>query len=470
MVKFNKNKEKGEDMGKILLNSANITCNNDKDSNLKAFVDGKIVNTLNYKSKEVIMEYADTDFIFLINENMEISDENADISLLREVRRYAKNYKQSNYDTKANDFVETLSSTLTYMKALEDTGEVPPASREIASTLISYDKALIATTDRDCVMYVSGGNLVNIFEEESSDHLSSVQIPKLKTNDLIILLSATVAKSISQATILDRLNAYDSAESVAQNIANLYTANYNEDFSISVILVKLIQDKSKTFMRSELDSQQIQAEHMAESVHHTGPVQRTQFEEPVRKDNFWSQSSEDSFFAEKRKKAESSSSFDSIKMSKNEKIKRRTSIYIKRAVSIILVLALMAGIIWGMVSLLKIIFKREGPGESETPIPSPSPIVVVSPSPTVQPSPSLEPEPSETSLPDPEDQYILHKISVTTDHSTLNAIAAYYNETYKLNYPDAAMLVQKIAGLNGIEDVNIIFYGQEIKIPITPIP
>ncbi|NLV33065.1 MAG: hypothetical protein GXY21_00845, partial [Clostridiaceae bacterium] len=175
-------------------------------------------------------------------------------------------------------------------------------------------------------------------------------------------------------------------------------------------------------------------------------------------------------FTDKKAKSAKASSFDSIKLSKSESRKRRTSIYIKRAVSIIVVLAVMAGIIIGMVNLLKLIFNKRTSEESPTPSSTYSPIVVESPSPT--PTPELTPseEPSESPEPTMETQYIIHKVKVTTDHTSLNQIAAYYNDVYSLNYPNTAIFVEVIAGLNEIADVNMIFAGQEIKIPITPVP
>ena len=114
------------------------------------------------------------------------------------------------------------------------------------------------------------------------------------------------------------------------------------------------------------------------------------------------------------------------------------------------------------------LFRSKPNTESPPPSSSVSPIVVETPTQTPEETPSEEP--SDSTPPSPEIQYITHKIGVTTNHLSLNQIAAYYNETYSLNYPNTAMLVGSIAAINNIPDVNIISYGQEIKIPITPIP
>ena len=472
MLKFNLNKtNKGGKMAKILLNTANIICNNKKETDLRAYVNGKVINTLNYDSKEVIMEYADTDFVFLIDENMETDDSKTDVSLMREIRRFTKNYKESDVETKFSDFEECISTTVTYLENLEETGEISPMNRQVSAALISYDRALLATTDTDSTIYISGGNIVKVFPEDDDSKLKTAQLPALKTNDLIILLSNTISNSISAVDILDRINTYDSAEAIAQSIASTYSAINSEEFSVSVILVKLIQDKSRTFLRSEINTQEIPTDDVQKM--YTAPIAAAKFEgKPSKKESFWDGTSDDVVFADKKNKSAKGSSFDSIKLSKSESRKRRTSIYIKRAVSIIVVLALMAGIIWGMVKLLGAIFNKEASNESPTPSVVVSPIVVDSPSPTQTPvvSESAIPTDSETAEPTPETQYIIHKVKITTDHVSLNQIAAYYNDVYSLNYPNTAIFVEVIAGLNEISDVNMIYVGQEIKIPITPVP
>lgn len=454
-------------MKKILLNSANITCNNKKETDLRAYVNGKVINTLNYDSKEVIMEYADTDFVFLIDENMESIDNTTDVSLMREIRRYIKNYKESDVETKFNDFEENISTTIAYMYSLEESGEIPPLNRQVTACVISYDRALLAATDSDTAIYISGGNIVRIFPLEDDRKLKTANITALKTNDIIILLSNTVANAISQIDILDRINIYDSAETISQNIASLYSTIHNEEFSITVILVKLIQDKSRTFLRSELNTQEIYS--APDQNTFITPMLEPKFEgKPSKKEGFWDGATDDVLFTDKKVKSTKGSSFDSIKLSKTESQKRRTSIYIKRAVSIVVVLAIMAALIFGMVKLLNVIINKEPNSESPLASSSVSPIVVETPSQTPEETPSEEP--SDSTPPSPEIQYITHKIGVTTNHLSLNQIAAYYNETYSLNYPNTAMLVGSIAAINNIPDVNIISYGQEIKIPITPIP
>jgi hypothetical protein len=184
MLKFNLSKtQKGGTMGKILLNTANITCNNKKETDLRAYVNGKVVNTLNYDSKEVIMEYADTDFVFLIDENMETSDSKSDVSLMREIRRYTKKYKDSDVETKFSDFEEYISTTVTYLDNLEASGEIPPMSRQVSAAVISYDKGLLAVTDTDSAMYISGGNIVKFFPDDDNIRIKTAQLPALKTND-----------------------------------------------------------------------------------------------------------------------------------------------------------------------------------------------------------------------------------------------------------------------------------------------
>jgi len=470
MLKFNLNKiQKGGTMGKILLNTANITCNNKKETDLRAYVNGKVINTLNYDSKEVIMEYADTDFVFLIDENMETNDTKTDVSLMREIRRYTKKYKESDVETKFSDFEEYISTTVTYLDDLESSGEIQPMNRQVSAAIISYDRGLITTTDTESAIYISGGNIVKIFTENDEDRIKSAQLPALKTNDLIILLSNTIAKSVTSVDILDRINTFDSAEAIAQNIASLYSSINNEEFSVTVILVKLIQDKSKTFMRNEINTQELPVDEIQKS--YTAPLQQIKFEgKPSKKESFWDETTDDVVFTDKKNKSAKASSFDSIKLSKSESKKRRTSIYIKRAVSIIVVLGVMAALILGMVKLLNVIFNKKSSEESPTPSSIYSPIVVPSPSSTPTPEQSSSAEPTDSPEPTIETQYIIHKVKVTTDHTSLNQIAAYYNDTYSLNYPNTAIFVEVIAGLNEIADVNMIYAGQEIRIPITPVP
>jgi LysM repeat protein len=158
-------------------------------------------------------------------------------------------------------------------------------------------------------------------------------------------------------------------------------------------------------------------------------------------------------------------SFETMKMGKSESKKRRTSIYLKRAISIVIVLAVMAGIIIGMVKLLDRIFNSTEVEESESPMASISPIVVASPTPTPTPSEEITPSPSPT----PIEQFVNYTVK---SGDTLTKIAKYHNDLYELNYPNTNLqpLVDLIMGLNNMSDPNRINVGQELKIPITPIP
>ena len=107
---------------------------------------------------------------------------------------------------------------------------------------------------------------------------------------------------------------------------------------------------------------------------------------------------------------------------------------------------------------------------------SPKPSIIIQQTTTSTPSPvqTIEASPSEDPSKSPEsiivNQYIIHKVKITTDHVSINQIAAYYNDVYSLNYPSTAIFAQVIAGLNEISDVTMIYVGQELRIPITPVP
>jgi len=107
---------------------------------------------------------------------------------------------------------------------------------------------------------------------------------------------------------------------------------------------------------------------------------------------------------------------------------------------------------------------------------SPKPSIIIQQTTTSTPSPvqTIEASPSEDPSKSPEsiivNQYIIHKVKITTDHVSINKIAAYYNDVYSLNYPNTAIFVEVIAGLNEISDVNMVYVGQELRIPITPVP
>ncbi|MFA7673084.1 MAG: LysM domain-containing protein [Clostridia bacterium] len=452
-------------MGKILLNTANITCNNKKETDLRAYINGKTIHTINYDSKEVILEYADTDFIFLVDENMESTDDQADVSLLREIKRFNKKLKESNIETKFNDFEECITNTFSYIDGLEESGEIAPRKRFVSSALISYDKALLITSDIDSALYITGGNIVNLFSDENEGKIHTAEIAALKVNDMLMLLSSNVAKALSQNEILDTINLNDTAEENAQAIASVYASNHDDEYSVTVITVKLIQDKSRTFMRNEINTQEIE----------TGDVIAAEVQKPSsakfegrsdKKESFWEGASDDIVFTDKKmRNSAKNASFETMKMGKSESKKRRTSIYLKRAISIVIVLAVMAGIIIGMVNLLKHIFNQSEVEESGSPMASISPIVVESPTPTPTPSEEITPSPS----PSPIAQFVNYTVK---SGDTLTKIAKYHNDLYELNYPNTNLqpLVDLIMGYNNLEDSNKIFIGQELKIPITPIP
>lgn len=452
-------------MGKILLNTANITCNNKKETDLRAYINGKTIQTINYDSKEVILEYADTDFVFLVDENMESTDDQADVSLLREVKRFNKKLKESNVETKFNDFEECISNTFSYIDGLEESGEIAPRRRFVSSALISYDKALLITSDIASALYITGGNIVNLFSDQYEGKIHTAEIPALKVNDMLMLLSSTVAKALSQNEILDTINLNDTAEENAQAIASLYAANHDDEYSVTVILVRLIQDKSHTFMRNEINTQEIETgDVIAAEVQ---KLSSAKFEgRSDKKESFWEGTSDDIVFTDKKMRNSSkNASFETMKMGKSESKKRRTSIYLKRAISIVIVLAVMAGIIIGMVKLMDRIINNNEVEESESPMASISPIVVASPTPTPTPSEEISPSPSPT----PIEQFVNYTVK---SGDTLTKIAKYHNDLYELNYPNTNLqpLVDLIMGYNNMDDPNRINVGQQLKIPITPIP
>ncbi len=134
-------------------------------------------------------------------------------------------------------------------------------------------------------------------------------------------------------------------------------------------------------------------------------------------------------------------------------MKRRMNIYLKRIVSIIVVLVLMAGIVWGMYHLLKLIF-----GEKEEVIEiSPTPTVSATlppttPPPTPSPTPTPTPPPSE----EPEEAYIEYTVQAG---DTLSKISAtFYNGE---NHVD-----EIVAYNENITSANLINVGQVIKLPI----
>ena len=147
-----------------------------------------------------------------------------------------------------------------------------------------------------------------------------------------------------------------------------------------------------------------------------------------------------------------SGEFNKVNKKRPVFMKRRMNIYLKRFVSIIIVLLLMAGIVYGMIKLLNLIFTEN----SSEVIVSPTPTVTVTPTPeptpTVTPTPTPEPTPTAT----PEPAYIEYTVQAG---DTLSKISALFYDG------DSNHVAEIVAFNESITDPSLIRVGQVIKIP-----
>ncbi|HPJ22498.1 MAG TPA: LysM domain-containing protein, partial [Clostridia bacterium] len=133
-------------------------------------------------------------------------------------------------------------------------------------------------------------------------------------------------------------------------------------------------------------------------------------------------------------------------------MKRRMNIYLKRFVSIIVVLALMAGIVWGMMALLKLIFTEN----KQTVEVTFTPTVTVSPTPEPTPEPTPTPTPEPTPEPTLPPAYIEYTVQAG---DTLSKISALFYDG------DSNHVAEIVAFNESITDPSLIRVGQVIKIP-----
>lgn len=133
-------------------------------------------------------------------------------------------------------------------------------------------------------------------------------------------------------------------------------------------------------------------------------------------------------------------------------MKRRMNIYFKRFISIIIVLLLMAGIVYGMIKLLNLIFTEK----AEEIVYSPTPTATATPTPTPSPTPTPTATPTPTPTATPEPAYVEYTVQ---SGDTLSKISALFYDG------DSNHVAEIVAFNENITDPSLIRVGQVIKIP-----
>lgn len=453
-------------MSKISLNVTAITFDKEKNKKLSFYLDGKISNTEKIDNILVSSDSTKDNFIYALSENMETVIENSQtsISAVREIKRYQKKLTDETFEERAIGFENSVKSTYDFIYGVEGDSEIEFSKDKLFTGLLIKDgKAKLLSTNYNSLYYISENEVINCFSMDNADLtddsgaedegdyspssgvLKSLIIEEIKKDDVFIFNTQNVNSKLSAEIIADCHDSALTSEEIGWNIVN--EANNKDVKDEMIILVIKVEEIEETAVKVESRSKFagfFKPEKAEEEIEEEAVADDIEVEEEPHEEHLFSQHKDNK---------EAINKFTSIKFQNPGKMKRRMNIYIKRLISIVIVLILMTGIVWGMVKLFKLIIDNGNTVEvSATPTITPveTPVVSEEPTPTPSPSPTPTPTPTPTQS--------LDREHIVKDGDSLWAISMMY-------YNSADYIDDIVAYNENLTNANSIYVGQKIKIP-----
>ncbi|MCK5812531.1 MAG: LysM peptidoglycan-binding domain-containing protein [Clostridiales bacterium] len=455
-------------MSEIKLKVTTITFDKEKSKKLNFYINGKISNTDKIDNILVSSDFSDNIAMFAISENMEtvIENSNTPISAMREIKTYQKKLIDEHFSEISNGFESSVKSTYDFIYGVDGDNEIEFSKNKLFTGLVlKDDQAKIITTNYNSCYYISNNVITNCFSSEevltesegnneeegefspSSGIMKNKNLNELQDGDLFVIATQNINSKLSNEIMESLYNDRISGEELAWEIINEVSSKDITDEIIIMIItvvnvVKSIAKPEKAskfsgFFKNEPVDDEIDEEVIEEKEE---IIEEEPTEEPTEEHATYNE-------------------FTSIKIQNPGRMKKRMNIYIKRLISIVVVILLLAGIGFGMFKLFTLIFSNNKIEVTPTPsIPPVESIVVPSPTPTATPTPT--PSPTPTPVQD------LYRDYIVKDGDSLWKISTMFF--------NSADYIDDIVSYNdNLSDANSIFVGQKLKIPFlntTPTP
>lgn len=478
-----------------------------KHQKLNFYINGKISNFSRIDNVQFSRIDEGGDFIYSLSENMECIIEQSQtlVSVEKELKRFHKKMEDFKAEEKKNGFVNCVKGTYDFIYGVSGENEIEFSKDKLFTGFIFTEGTIkVLSTNFNSFYRIRNGNVDNFFEKIEKPSYS-VNKPKdenyspskgvfkeYETDDLqkgdIFLFATTNANTrIDEEVIKGFYKADDDTEETAWNIVNeaakhSITDNFIivtvsiDDFSEHGFLetVVPISESSTANSSSAGESEQRKPEISQEKKTGLFSSAASIFKSVIKdkpetidtEDVLVENSSVEEIIEEKNDKPydtreinKSDLSFPGVNaeykklnVKRPKFMKRRMNIYLKRIISIVVVLVLMAGIVWGMYHLLKMIFTDADDVLEVSPTPS-----SVSP-PTPTPTPTLAPSPSPTPAPTIEPEQVYMEYTVQPGDTLSKISSTFYNGENHV--------AEIVAYNESITDPSLIRVGQVIKLPI----
>lgn len=480
-----------------------------KHQKLNFYINGKISNFSRIENVQFSQVDEGSDFIYSLSENMEciIEQSQTVVSVEKELKRFQKKMSDFKAEDKINGFINCVKGTYDFIYGVSGENEIEFSKDKLfTGFLLSGGKIKALSTNFNSFYRIRKGNVDNFFEKIEKPHYSADKpkdidyspskgvFKEYETDDIlkgdIFLFATTNANTrIDEEIIKEFHKEEDDTDETAWHIVNEAAKHSIVDNFIVITVsidgfsehgflekvVPLTSDEMESDDNNDISTDNENEEitkdkkagffASAASIFKSGKKESTESidtEEVLVENSYIKETKE--FKTEKIDDSGDISTKSRLNfpgMNKEYKklnikrpgfMKRRMNIYFKRIISIIVVLVLMAGIVWGMYHLLKLIFT-----ENEQIVelsPTPEAVATPTPTPTPTPEPTLEPTP----VPTEEIDQVYMEYTVQSGDTLSKISATFY---------DGKNYVAEIVAYNeGITDPALIRVGQVIKLPI----
>ncbi len=448
-------------MSNITLKVTTITFDKEKSKKLNFYINGKISNTDKIDNILVSSDFSDNIAMFAISENMEtvIENSNTPISAMREIKTYQKKLIDEPFEEVSTGFENSIKSTYDFIYGVEGDNEIEFSKNKLFTGIVLKDnKAKIITTNYNSCYYISNQLVNNCFSQEevlnnddsgnneeegefspSNGVMKSKTLTEIKDGDLFIIGTQNVNSKLSDEIMASLYNDQITGEELAWEVINeISSKDITDEMIIMVITVvnvkKVVAKPEKTskftgFFKSDSVDDEIKEEISAPKYE----VEEIIDEKPIEENAAYNE-------------------FTSIKIQAPGRMKKRMNIYLKRIISIVVVILLLAGIGFGMFKLFTLIFDNNTIQVSEAPSITPVESIIVTPTPTPTPVETPTPEPTSTPI-----QELYRDYTVQEGDSMWKISTTFYG---------TADYIDDIVSYNeNLTDANSIYVGQKIKIP-----
>lgn len=486
-----------------------------KHQKLNFYINGKISNFSRIENVQFSRVDEGSDFIYSLSENMEciIEQSQTIVSVEKELKRFQKKMEGFSDEDKKIGFANCVKGTYDFIYGVTGENEIEFSKDKLFTGFLLTDKSMkVISTNYNSFYRIRDGKVENFFEKiekpsyavdkpKEEDYSPSKGVIKeyetddLKEGDIFLFATTNANTRIDEEVIQGFHDKEDDSEETAWHVVN-EAAKHSITDNFIVITVSFEAFSQHAFLETVVpitDSDPVEEEEVTEAVieekekpaEEKGKglfaaaasifsrskkddeesidteevlVENSEVEKPV--EELKEESSKDEVKSPGIGKKHGEMSFPGVSaeykklnVKRPRFMKRRMNIYLKRIISIIVVLVLMAGIVWGMYHLLKLIFTDK---EDVIEV-SPTPTIVATPTPTPSPTPTPTEEPTAEPTEEPADDVYIEYVVKSGD--TLSKISA--------NFYDGANHVAEIVAYNeNITDANSIRVGQVIKIPI----